>query len=715
MIGFFDSGFGGLTALRAATKALPTYDYAYLGDTARAPYGSRSVDVVRRFTFEGVHTLVTRGARIVVLACNSASSLAWPWVAERFPDVPVLSIIPPTVRLATRATKTGRVGLAATNATVSSGAYAMEFAKCAPHVRLTAVACPLIVPFVEEGMERAPELLALVKQYVAPLKRAQIDTLILGCTHYPIVKALFQKALGPRVKIISSSDGAALALREYLDAHPEFATTLPTNATRTFFTTDTPERFDQFGTRHLRQPVAATRIRLTREPTLLLPEPIGILGFGVEGRGTYEYLKKHGARAITIFDRNADAAVPVDTTAQLGDAYLTHLSAVRTIFRSPGVRPVGLAFDTAKAAGVRFTSELNFFLERAPTSRIIGVTGTKGKGTTSTLIRNILQRAGRTVFLGGNIGVPPFEFLDQLTPDDWVVLELSSFQLMDVTRSPHIAVLLKTVPEHLDWHADYAEYLAAKKNLVTHQRAGDYFIGHADSPATTDFAAVTPAHVLTYSRLAIGHDGFLENGALWIHAPHTPKSEWVAKIGAIGLKGAHNYENILAASLATTLAGVDLETIRTEIREFHGLPHRLETVGIVDGIEYVNDSFATTPETAAAALASFPHKNGVVLIAGGVGKGTSFAPLAVAARETRNLRGIVLIGRAAEEIRGELQKIGVDVPLVDGGVTMTEMVDRAAALARAGDAVLLSPACASFDLFRDYKDRGEQFRRCIAG
>jgi UDP-N-acetylmuramoylalanine--D-glutamate ligase len=418
----------------------------------------------------------------------------------------------------------------------------------------------------------------------------------------------------------------------------------------------------------------------------------------------------------------------------LGPNYLKHLPEVRTLFRSPGIRPIGAGVAQNRTGALQNrggvlqyaptqyapTSLTQFFFDHAPTQKIIGVTGTKGKGTTSTLIHNILRRAGKNVFLGGNIGVSPLEFLEVLTPNDFVVLELSSFQLMDLNRSPHIAVLLQTTSEHLDYHKDTAEYLNAKKNLVAHQRLGDFFIHHAETDCAEDFKKVTPAVALNYSRLQCKGvlqyaptNGFVDNNKLWIKLPHWEHAEWIAEIGKIGLRGEHNFENIFAAALATSLSGSDLKSIRTEIKNFRGLPHRLELVGELDSVEYFNDSFSTTPETTIAALKSFPEKSGIVVILGGSEKGSDYTELGQVISQLQNLRAVVLIGVTAPKIRAAIERAGGTVQFLDGGKTMREIIQTARSVAQTGDAVLLSPACASFDLFKNYKERGEEFKSMV--
>ncbi|MDB5178438.1 MAG: UDP-N-acetylmuramoyl-L-alanine--D-glutamate ligase [Patescibacteria group bacterium] len=421
---------------------------------------------------------------------------------------------------------------------------------------------------------------------------------------------------------------------------------------------------------------------------------IAIIGFGTEGEAAYRYWKAQGAD-IAVHDVNPDTRLPADVDGVLGPDYLQKLDGYDLIVRSPGTRPDTIHGDAP------VTSVTREFMKQCP-APIIGVTGTKGKGTTASLVSEILKQAGKQVWVGGNIGVPPLDFLAQVKPEDVVVLELSSFQLMDVETSPHIAVCLMIVPEHMNWHPNMAEYVAAKGNLFRFQQAGDMAVYHPGNEYSAKLAELSPGKRVPYLR-APGAE--VRDGQIVID------DEVICGSDEVGLVGPHNLENICAAVTATwELAGCDPEPVRRAVKAFKGLEHRLEPAGEVDGVRYYDDSFSTTPETAVAAIASFAGPK--VLILGGSDKQSEYGELARAVARG-NVRRVILIGDMAPRLRHDLEAAGfTDITM--GPRTMPEIAKIAREAAQKGDVVLLSPACASFGLFTNYKERGDQFKAAVA-
>lgn len=420
---------------------------------------------------------------------------------------------------------------------------------------------------------------------------------------------------------------------------------------------------------------------------------VAIIGAGVEGQASARYWLAKAAD-VTVHDLATDVVVPKGAHAVLGEDYLKGLNAYDLVVRSPGVKPRDIKTTTPVTSGVRE------FFQHCP-ARIIGVTGTKGKGTTSTLITKILEAAGKRVWLGGNIGRSPLDFLDKVRASDLVVLELSSFQLMDLDISPHIGVCLMIAPEHMDWHGNIREYVAAKGNLFWHQQPGDVAIYDALNDFSTQIAQLSPGTKIPY----LQDPGAFVNGSA-IEIGGTV----VCQTNEVGLLGPHNLENVCAAITATReILGDNFEPARRAIREFKGLEHRLEYVGERDGVRFYDDSFSTTPETAMAALASFEEPK--ILILGGSDKKSEYGALGRAVAEA-NVREVVLVGLMGPKIKSALNDAGFTA-VRDGGGTMIEVVAAARAAARHGDVVVLSPAAASFDMFRNYKDRGEQFSSAV--
>lgn len=435
---------------------------------------------------------------------------------------------------------------------------------------------------------------------------------------------------------------------------------------------------------------------------------IAVVGLGVEGLSSVKYLKKHGAKVTKL-----DKAKNKD--------YLLNLDQYDLIVRSPGVRLSELRTHNLGLITSKITSQTKLFFDLCPCP-IIGVTGTKGKGTTASLIYEMLKKEGRdspggeaSVYLGGNIGKPPLEFLDKLTPQSIVVLELSSFQLLDLTKSPHIAVMLMTTSEHLDYHKDTREYVEAKRNILSHQSSNDFAVVNRDYPASLVSDVYSDGKVFYISRERSGREGcYIENGAIWIQKayPSAGSGQGKTKIiesSSIKIPGRHNLENACAACMAADLAGVSKESMVSVLKSFKGLEHRLELVRTIKGVRYYDDSFSTTPETAIAAIEAF--KNPEILILGGSSKGSDFTELGRVISSKGNIKVIIGIGKEWHRIKAEFQISNFKFQTFEGLKDMRSIVKKAREIAKKGDVVLLSPACASFDMFANYKDRGEQFKK----
>ena len=425
---------------------------------------------------------------------------------------------------------------------------------------------------------------------------------------------------------------------------------------------------------------------------------IAILGYDTEGKVSYDYFKAQG-HDVTICDQNADVAVPEGATAVLGPSYLANLDRFDLLVRTAGMHPRKI-LDLNPDVASKITTHVNEFFRASPTKNIIGITGTKGKGTTSTLIAKMLEVDGRQLCLGGNIGVPPLGFLNELTADSWVVLELSSFQLMDVQYSPHIAVCLMVVPEHLDWHPDTDEYFNAKTELFTHQTSDDFAIYNADNENSTRIASTSKGWKVPYMS---------RPGAYVTDEQIVVDDQVVCSVHDLKLLGKHNWQNACAAVTAFWKVSQKMDVIRQVLTSFSGLEHRLEFVRELNEVKYYDDSFGTTPETAIVAIQSFEEPKVVIL--GGSDKGASYDELAKTVASS-NVRKAVLIGEQAYRIQNALEQAGF-IHFTPGGSTMTDIVATAASAAQPGDVVLLSTGCASFGLFKNYKDRGDQFKATV--
>lgn len=430
-----------------------------------------------------------------------------------------------------------------------------------------------------------------------------------------------------------------------------------------------------------------------------------IAGFGKEGQASLDYYLKLGAK-VTVVDEQPiqPADLPVGVDSKTGPDCFRQLDQLQAdlIIRSAGLAPYKLKTNA------KIWSATNEFFEKCP-SPIIGVTGSKGKGTTASLITSILRAAGKTVHLLGNIGVPALSQLEQIAKSDVVVYELSSFQLWDIEFSPQIAVILHIEPDHLDVHSSFEDYLAAKAGIVASQTVDDICLYHPSNGHSLAIARRQP--YFTERSAKYGQDNKTSNiitvyndGVNFISS----NSNLICAVAELQLPGQHNIENAEAAISAClnfdpTLSG---QVIAHGLANFSGLNHRLKYIATVNQVDYYDDSIATTPGSAIAAIASFSQPK--VLLVGGSSKGADFSGLAKAVAEA-DIRQVLVYGAEMDKIATALEQAGVTNFSRYDTVTMQQLVQQAHRLARPGDAVVLSPACASFDMFKSYEDRGQQF------
>lgn len=445
---------------------------------------------------------------------------------------------------------------------------------------------------------------------------------------------------------------------------------------------------------------------------------IAVLGFGVEGKAILHYLLNHDFHEITVCDQNVDlkAELPDGVSAILGPEYLDNLDQFEVIFRSPGVPFLTPQVQIAIQNGIEVSSSIKFFMDQCPCP-IIGVSGTKGKGTTCSLIFEMLKKSGRKegkdVFLGGNIGNSPLEFLDDLKGGDLVVLELSSFQLQDLAKSPRYAVLLNTTSDHLDYHVDSDEYLQAKEHLLTTQNYECVAVLNKDYEYSKYYSPLVKGKLKWVSRQEKVADGaFVADGK--IYYADGGKSEHIADVADMALVGSHNLENILPAIVIAKELGTKTSDIHEVIKTFKNLPYRLELVREFKDIKFYNDSYATTPETSMAAVDSFDEPT--VLIAGGYDKGADYLEWAKKILTKQSLHTVILIGAVAEKMEKALIDAETQLGEAVGSPTkimrrkrMEDAVIDAYAESEPGSVIVLSPAAASFDMYKNYKERGNDF------
>lgn len=444
---------------------------------------------------------------------------------------------------------------------------------------------------------------------------------------------------------------------------------------------------------------------------------VAVLGIGVSNTPLIHMLLRAGVEVTACdrrrredFDGRVDELESLGANVCLGEDYLEHLEGQDIIFRTPGMRPDLPQLTAAVERGSVLTSEMEVFFQVCPCP-IIAVTGSDGKTTTTTIIAELLKAAGKTVYLGGNIGKPLLADVKMMEPSDFAVVELSSFQLMTMTCSPHIAVVTNLAPNHLDVHKSMEEYIAAKKNIFLHQSGEDRVILNADNAITASFVPEAPGYVTLFSRQGepAGDAVFFRDGTIWCKEGEEARP--ILRREEILLPGDHNVENYMAA-IAAVRDLVPEDIIRAFAAKFSGVEHRIELVRTLDGVRYYNDSIASSPTRTMAGLKCFPEK--VILIAGGYDKHIPFDDLGPAI--TTYVKRLILTGNTAQKIRKAVEAApdyAEGSPIIEEYEGFQEAVLAAHRVAQAGDVVLLSPACASFDKFRNFMERGNAFKRIV--
>jgi UDP-N-acetylmuramoylalanine--D-glutamate ligase len=445
---------------------------------------------------------------------------------------------------------------------------------------------------------------------------------------------------------------------------------------------------------------------------------VTIIGLGREGSALAKFLTQQGAR-VTVTDIKGEEALSdkIDELASLPIHYLLggHPEAsleADIIFVSPGVPQNIPILVEARRRGITISSETKLFFSlcQAP---IVGITGSSGKTTTTSLVGEIMQAEGYRTFVGGNIGSPLLTFVEEIEPQDKVVMELSSFQLEVLDQSPHIAAILNLSPNHLDRHGSMDDYVAAKMNILRFQGRNDYAVLNADQQLTRELTRECQGQILLFSREREPDEGaFLKQGEVTVRWGGNEQK--VCHVSEIQLLGAHNLENVLAACAIATVAGAQVEAVASAVTSFSGVEHRLELVEEIDGVRYYNDSIATSPDRAMAALNSFVEP--IILLAGGREK---HLPLAGLARLIlKRVKSLILFGEAAPLLKQAVieaqEETGREVPICHSS-NLIEAVEIASRISQPGDIVLLSPACTSFDMYRDFAERGDHFKALVLG
>ncbi len=444
---------------------------------------------------------------------------------------------------------------------------------------------------------------------------------------------------------------------------------------------------------------------------------VAVIGLGVSNLPLLDYLYENKAN-VTIFDNKnmediskeiMDKITNYGFSFSFGKDSLSKLKGFSIIFRSPSCLPTRKELQEEAENGAIVTTEIEMLMEMCP-CKIIGVTGSDGKTTTTSLINHILQKAGYHTFLGGNIGTPLFTKLPEMTPDDIVVLELSSFQLMNMKVSPEISVITNITPNHLNIHKDYEEYIEAKKSIFKYQNENGKLILNYDNDITRECAKEAIGKVVFFSDKVKLDNGFIVDQGIVKKCEDKIRTHILDTADVI-LRGEHNYMNI-ATALAVVDGLVDTDVAVEAIKEFKPVEHRIEFVREIDGVKWYNDSASSSPTRTLSGLNAF--KENIVLIAGGYDKNLDYTPIAKPVVD--KVSDLILIGQTAgkifDKVKEEAERQGKNlaISMCD---TLQEAVDIAKKSAKKGDVVLFSPASASFDMFKDFADRGRKFKKMV--
>ena len=456
--------------------------------------------------------------------------------------------------------------------------------------------------------------------------------------------------------------------------------------------------------------------KLEKFEKTLSNQKIAVIGLGVSNIPLIDYLFNNHAD-VSVFDDREEEKLSKEVISKiksygfkqyLGAGNLENLQGFDLIFRSPSCLPTKPELVEETNRGAIVTTEIEQLMKLAP-CKIIGITGSDGKTTTTTLTAEVLKKAGYTVYVGGNIGIPLFTKLNEINPEDIIVLELSSFQLMNMQISPDIAAITNITPNHLNVHKDYQEYIDAKKNIFKYQNENGILVLNADNEITNSCKDEANGKVIMFSSKQKLENGFIVDEDGIIKECNDGIRRHILDTKDMKLKGMHNFQNACTV-LALTKGLVDTDDAAETIKEFSGVSHRQEYVRTVDGVEWYNDSASTSPTRGISALNAFRDRK-IVLIAGGADKNLDYTPIGKPIVD--NVKCLILIGQTAnkiyEAVKKELehQHRKMDIHMCE---TFEQSMELAKRIAKPGQIVLFSPASTSFDMFKDMYDRGDKFK-----
>ena len=444
---------------------------------------------------------------------------------------------------------------------------------------------------------------------------------------------------------------------------------------------------------------------------------VAIIGLGVSNLPLLDYMYNKHAK-VTVFDEREQESIPNDVLDKIKshqfDSYfgkncLENLNGFDIVFRSPSCLPTRKELVKEADRGALITTEIELLMKMCP-CMIVGITGSDGKTTTTSLINFILEKSGKKVFLGGNIGTPLFTKLDKMRPKDIVVLELSSFQLMEMDVSPDIAVITNITPNHLNIHKDYEEYIDSKKNIFKYQNENGILILNYDNEITRNCGKEAKGKVIYFSSKEKLDNGYIVDENVIKKCDDSIRTH-ILNTDEVKLRGRHNYENI-ATALAATQNLVDIDSAVKAVKKFTAVEHRLEFVRELDGVKWYNDSASSSPTRTISGLNAFDEK--ITLIAGGYDKNLDYEPIAKPIIEKVN--NLILMGQTSGKIfdcvKKELEKENKELPIYMCD-SLEDVINTARKVTKEGEIVLFSPASASFDMFKNAVERGLKFKEIV--
>jgi UDP-N-acetylmuramoylalanine--D-glutamate ligase len=443
---------------------------------------------------------------------------------------------------------------------------------------------------------------------------------------------------------------------------------------------------------------------------LLKDKKVLILGFGKEGESTLSIIRKYfPVLQLTVADSEEKEIRDIYVTKIFGKNYLDNLNGFNLIIKSPGISLLKPELQEAIKKGVKITSQTKIFFDIC-IGKIIGITGTKGKSTTSSLLHKMLLAGGRDAFLVGNIGSPVLNSLENDNSQRIYVFELSSHQLFDLDKSPEISIVTNVALDHLDWYQKFETYVEAKANIIKYQNENGSAIINYDNLISRGFDRYAKGKVYFTSKTEKTDGAYFKDGE--IHLKINGWDELLGNAAELKLLGKHNIDNVMFAAVAAKLTGVTIDRIWNAAKEFENLEHHLEFVKEVDGKKFYNDSFAVDQIATIAAIDSFNEE--INLILGGFDRGIDYSELSEFITKKGNIKNILIIGEISGKIASTLKKSGFKNKIYDLGKTeMDKIVDKAYKISATGSVILFSPAAASFDMFKDYKDRGLKFKDSV--